>query len=113
MITKKDKKDRDKTIGLKIREQRKRLRMTQSQLAKKVGIHEKQLSRVETGHNFPTLENFFKILEVLDLKLSDFDELNTYSKIRDDIIAILKKMSDKELKIYLDIITVVKKNIKT
>ena len=63
-----------KFIGQKIKQQRKRLKLTQFELAEKVGIHEKQLSRIEAGLHYPSLENFIKILRILNISLSEFEE---------------------------------------
>ena len=52
----------DKTfIADKIKYRRKKLGLTQSELAEKIGISEKHLSKIETGKNYPSLDNFFKI----------------------------------------------------
>ena len=76
-----------KGLGEKIKNRRKQLKMTQFELAEKIGLHEKHISRIESGQNYPNLESFFKMLEVLDLKMSDFDqdcEL-AQGKTRDDL----------------------------
>ncbi len=101
-------------IGQKIREKRKRKHMTQFMLAEKVGLHEKQISRIESGLNFPNLISFLKIISVLDLKLSDFTYQNEIKEnyLKDDIAYILKNANDTELKIYLDVLKSLKKNFK-
>ena len=93
-------------IGQKIREQRKRLKLTQFELAEKVGLHEKQISRIEAGLNHPTLDNFIKIIEVLELEMNDFDfKRNTIiNPTRDDLMFIINNTDEKELKIYLKVI---------
>ena len=45
-------------IGKKIKEQRKRLGLSQFELAELVDVHEKQIYRIETGLNTPSI---FKI----------------------------------------------------
>ena len=81
-----------KIIGEKIKNRRKQIKLTQFELAEKIGLHEKHISRIESGQNFPNLDSFFKIIEILDLKMSDFDtdcEL-TQGKTRDEIIFLLR-----------------------
>lgn len=100
-----------KFIGEKIKQQRKRLKMTQFELAEKVGIHEKQLSRIEAGLHYPSLENFIKILRALNINLCDFEEQKEINPIKDDINQLLDKCDNSELKIYRDVIKSIKENI--
>lgn len=100
-------------IGKKIREQRKRKHLTQFMLAEKVGLHEKQISRIESGLNYPTLISFIKILNILGMDLNDFSQKETSKNnpLRDDILNIIKNANDKELKIFFDILNPLKKNL--
>lgn len=100
-------------IGKKIKEQRKRLKLTQFQLAEKVGLHEKQISRIEAGYNHPTFDNFVKIIDVLNLGMSDFDfnQQSNHSPVRDELRFIIDNAGEKDLKIYLDLIVSLKKNL--
>ena len=101
-------------IGKTIKEKRKSRHMTQFMLAEQVGLHEKQISRIEAGLNVPNLTSFLKILSVLDLKMSDFT--TDYSKnnpLKDDITSILNNANDIELKFYLDVLKSMKKNFKS
>lgn len=100
-----------KLIGQKIKNQRKKLKMTQLELAEKVGIHEKQLSRIEAGLHYPSLENFIKILNVLKLSLKEFDT-EADEDIKEDLDEILKNSNEVELKIYHDVINSIKANTK-
>ena len=59
-------------VGRVIRQKRKDLGLKQSELAEMVGISEKHLSKIETGKNYPALDNFFKMTEILKLSLKDF-----------------------------------------
>lgn len=103
--------DDKKFIGLKIKQQRKRLKLTQFELAEKVGIHEKQLSRIEAGLHYPSLENFIKILRILNISLSDFEEKKEINPIKDDIHQLLNESNNYELKIYHDVIKSIKSNL--
>lgn len=47
-------------VGRVIRQKRKDLGLKQSELAEMVGISEKHLSKIETGKNYPALDNFFQ-----------------------------------------------------
>ena len=100
-----------KFIGQKIKQQRKRQKLTQFELAEKVGIHEKQLSRIEAGLHYPSLENFIKILRILNISLSEFEEKKEINPIKDDICQLLDESDNYELKIYRDVIKTLKKNL--
>lgn len=97
-------------IGQIIKEQRKRLKLTQFELAEKVGMHEKQISRIEAGQNYPTFDNFIKIINILGLSMSDFDSGNDGGKIKRDLMFIINNSSPAELSAYLDILTSINKH---
>jgi len=100
-------------IGSKIREQRKRKHMTQFMLAEKVNLHEKQISRIEAGQNYPNLISFVKIIETLDLDISNFFAGVNKEKdpLRQNLLNIIKTAADDELKIYSDILNPLKENL--
>ncbi len=52
-----------------IKNKREKLKLSQHQLAKKLGITQTFLSEIERGRKNPSLEQFFKICEALDIKL--------------------------------------------
>jgi len=59
-----------KILGNKIQKQRKRLRMTQEDLAEKVGISRAYMGYIEQGRNAPSLEVLEKIARHLRVKTS-------------------------------------------
>ena len=52
-----------------IRERRKKLAMTQVDLAKKAGIHQSCVSKIENGTTYPSLGLVSKVMESLGLEL--------------------------------------------
>jgi len=56
-------------LGTRIREQRKRKKITQEQLAEKLGIDQKHMSRIELGKSYPSLDRLIKIAETLEVPL--------------------------------------------
>ena len=46
-------------IGQKIREFRKKKKLSQAELAEKVGLSDKHIGRIEAGKYFPNFGNFF------------------------------------------------------
>ncbi|HSX38456.1 MAG TPA: helix-turn-helix domain-containing protein [Chlamydiales bacterium] len=53
-----------------VRSLRKRLRMTQKQLAKRVGIPQSYIAKIESGHKKPTIETLEKIFRGLYCSLT-------------------------------------------
>ncbi len=99
-------------IGSKIKQQRKRLGLTRFELAEKVGLHEKQISRIESGINYPTFENFVNIINALGMSMTDFamETLTQNSPVKDDLFFIIKNSTNEELTLYLDVINAIRKN---
>ena len=96
-----------------IQQARKQKGLKQAQLAEKVGISEKHLSKIETGKNYPALDNFFKIIEVLDLSFKDFgfDTANEFSAQKLKLQKIINTSSEEQINAYLDIIECMQKYI--
>ena len=88
-------------IGKKIRKFRQRQGMTQHDLAEKIGVTEKQISKIETGIHYPKFENFVKILDALDISLKEFSEdieqEKEYSSSLKSLAKIFNKLSDDEI----------------
>lgn len=62
--------------GQKVRQRRKLLGMTQSQLAKAVGIRFQQVQKYESGANSMTLQRALSIAEALNCSILDLVEPN-------------------------------------
>ena len=58
-------KNNKEVFGNAVRLSRKMKGLTQSQIAKKVGVDVSQISRYEHGETIPTKNNFYKLLKVL------------------------------------------------
>lgn len=58
-------------FGMKIRQRRARLELTQKSLAKKVDITPESISQIENGHRLPSVPILFKLAIALECK-SDF-----------------------------------------
>lgn len=61
-----------KLIGNRIREARKNADLTQSELAEKVGLTQGMINKIETGITGATLENLYKLAEVLNCPVTYF-----------------------------------------
>ena len=99
-----------KFIGQKLKEYRKKASLSQEQVAEKTGLAEKHYGRLERGACMPTLETFFKLIEFLNIPLSEFGAKieDVENKIRDELIKEIYLSSTKEIDAYLNIIKTVK-----
>lgn len=64
--------DDKKFIGNVIRNARKHAKLNQAELSEKLGMSEKNLGNIENGRQYPQVNNFLRIIEVLNLSLEDF-----------------------------------------
>lgn len=94
-------------IGEKIRKFRVKQGLTQHDLAEKIGVTEKQISKIETGVHYPKFENFVRILDSLNISLKEFandlEQDIELSYARKNIMKIVNKFSDNELE-YLVVV---------
>ena len=90
-------------IGTKIKEIRKRKKISQEKLAELVSMNNRSILRIENQQNLPTLETLAKIAEVLEVPITDFFE-GSCPRNRQEVIAnvnmLMEKMNDKELQTF-------------
>ena len=91
-------------LGLKIKEIRKKRKLTQEQLAEKLELDTGYISKLEVGRNFPTIGTLEKIAQVLDVKIYDLFQF-TVEKDKDfkeEIIKIYDKLNkEKQYTLYM------------
>ena len=98
-----------KSIGAKIKAARVNRGLTQSALAEKVDMDEKQLSRLESGKHYPTLKTLLDIANILEMRLADFDDIEELkTKEYYTLVEILKASSAEELKKFLKVIKAIR-----
>ena len=61
-------------VGRKIRQLRRQRKLTQVELAQKIGIHQSDLSRMEQGEYKVGLDTLLRVLQTFDLSIGDFFE---------------------------------------
>lgn len=112
--------DSKKYIASKVKEYRKKRGLTQAELAEKVDLATKQISRIEIAEFYPSLPTFLKIFAALDMDINDFVNTNKphENKLRERLIERIYSANDEELSFYdriltfaLDEVQEVKKNI--
>ena len=59
-------------IGKKLKEYRKKAKLTQEELSERIEIAEKHYGKLERGVFYPSLETFFKLVEILNIPLDEF-----------------------------------------
>ena len=90
-----------KKLGLKIREIRKKKKISQEKLAEMTNIHLKTVIRVENAQCSPSIETIIKIANVLNIKIADLFEIQDFksrNEIIDDINNCINLMDDVDLK---------------
>ncbi len=99
--------DDRKYIAKKIKEYRRLCGLTQAELAEKIDISTKQISRLELGDFYPSLNTFFKIVETLNMDLNDFmlKAPNDDNKIRIKLVNAIYNASEEELSFYDRLLT--------
>ena len=60
------------SVGSRLRKLRRQRSLTQSELARQIGIQQSDLSRMEQGEYRVSLDNLFKILAVFDVDITEF-----------------------------------------
>ena len=102
-----------KYIAQVIQNARRKAGLKQSELAEKIGISEKHLSKIETGKNYPALDTFLKIIDTLNLSLGDFGFNSVASDYPNKLLLqkIINNSSEKQLDTYADVLSALHKHI--
>ena len=89
-------------IGQQIRLHRKKLGMTQEELAEKVDLSVQHISRIESGCYIPSLKSFFLLAKILklDLRVFGYNIDTTSHPQKDKLIDSIAKATDAELIFY-------------
>jgi transcriptional regulator with XRE-family HTH domain len=99
----KHKSDELKQLGARIKQLRKRMRLTQEELAEKCGIHYKFLGGIERGDQNPTIMVLAGIAAGLNVRLADlFDyeiATSTPQNLRKQLLDGIRRIGDPEVSI--------------
>ena len=99
-------------VGIFIAEKRKSISMTQKDLAEKLNITDKAVSRWETGKSYPDIEMLEKLAKVFDVSINDIlNGKETVPEIREavadkNIVEVMKqtKKVKKKSKIIISVL---------
>ncbi len=75
-----------------IKSKREILKCSQAEMAGKLGIQQSQYGKLENGKSEITLEKFVEVCNILDLKISDFDNENLEDAHKEEIINKIKNL---------------------
>jgi len=103
-------------LGRKIKEARKAQGLSQEQLAEKIDIESKHVSRIEVGANYPSLQRLEQIASALNVSIKDLFDFTTIpvkapacddskrKSLTKNIEKMLKKADEKTLSMIYKII---------
>lgn len=94
-------------FGKRLCELRKARGFSQEFFAELIGIAPRNLSKIETGKTFPTIENLEKIIKCLGCKASvlfEFEHLASKDVIQSEIIHKIKKLNPDKLQLLYKIL---------
>jgi transcriptional regulator with XRE-family HTH domain len=89
-------------IGRKIRQLRRQRKLTQVELAERIGIHQSDLSRMEQGEYKVGLDALLKILQAFDLSIGDFFEENARTENVVQKLKALSPTTQKEVEDFIE-----------
>ena len=96
-----------KMLGARIKDLRKAGGLSQEQLAEKINIDSKHLSRIEVGNSYPsidTVENIAKALNVEIKDLFEFPHEENTAELKRSIIKILGTVDESKLRLILKVL---------
>lgn len=97
-------------IGQRIQKYRKQKKLTQEQLAEKIGLSPNHLSRIEAGKHNPYFENIMLAAKELDVPIDAFledvedNQINTFLQIIKSDISIMNKNQLTMLKRFIELL---------
>lgn len=98
------------SIGKRIKECRKNNKMSRELLAEKVGLSTSAMSYIESGKSYPTLPNFIKIANVLNVSADTllFDEIDaSIENPNTDFAKLLRDLPSQKRKSLLNLIELI------
>ena len=99
-------------IGKFIQEMRKGRQLTQRELAEKLNISDKTISKWETGNGLPEVGLMLPLCEILHISVNELlsgerlDEKRYYNKAEENIMDLLKEKAEAKRKIIMGVIVV-------
>ena len=89
-------------VGRKIRQLRRQRKLTQVELAEKIGIHQSDLSRMEQGEYKVGLDTLLKVLATFDLSIGDFFDEGSRATSAIDKFRALSPSAQREVESFIE-----------
>lgn len=89
-------------VGRKIRQLRRQRKLTQVELAEKIGIHQSDLSRMEQGEYKVGLDTLLRILQTFDLSIGEFFDERPKERSVYDRYRTLSPTAQKEVDSFIE-----------
>jgi len=89
-------------VGRKIRQLRRQRKLTQVELAERIGIHQSDLSRMEQGEYKVGLDTLLKILGTFDMSIGDFFDESNRTQTALDKFKTLSPAAQKEVESFIE-----------
>jgi transcriptional regulator with XRE-family HTH domain len=89
-------------VGRKIRQLRRQRKLTQVELAEKIGVHQSDLSRMEQGEYKVGLDTLLKILQTFDLTIGDFFDDDNRTQAMYEKIKTLSPSAQREVESFIE-----------
>ena len=84
--------------------------MTQEMVSNRIDIDEKHYGKLERGLFTPSLESFFKLINVLNIPLEEFDVVEKQDNgAKSSLIKEINLANDNEIEVFFEILKAVKK----
>ena len=94
-----------KLLGLRIKQYRNKLGLTQEELGEKIDRSQRQVSLIELGSSFPnpiTLTNITNVFNCSMKDLFDFEPVDNITNHKEELLEIIEDSSEEKLKtIYI------------
>jgi transcriptional regulator, XRE family len=101
-----------KILGKQLKQLRISRGISQEKLSELVFLSPRQMSIIETGNSYPSLDTFIRIAEVLQFDINEFFNIRIKEKdeLRLCIIELIKATDRKHLNLIKDIINAIENN---
>lgn len=94
-------------FGMRMKELRKNVGLSQEELAEKAEISSKYISRIEMGQHFPSIDTLVKLADALNVELKDFfefaHEAENPKELKRVIEGMLKEADTDKLKMLVKV----------
>lgn len=99
-------------LGKKLKQIRISRGISQEQLSEMIYLSPRQMSIIETGNSYPSLDTFIRIAEKLEFDINEFFNIDIKKDdlLRENVVEQIKSIDSKHLNLISEIITAIEKN---